>query len=132
MYQIRHIYGLTGAFTKKTSHPCDKFKKMLSFKMDGGCPFVHFSKNELINSLPFSSACPEDIEDILNFKDSNQPEKACAAYLGYQENILRRKKNLKKINHIGKINHINKPIDYYFSAKNISLRLKEKNCDQWL
>lgn len=98
--------------------------------MNGGCPFVQLSENELVKALPLNQQFSDDIEDILSFKKSKEPQKACAVYLRCQEKYLLQKKNLPILNRIRNLREINSPIQYYYLAKNL---LEQVNaCDNWL
>lgn len=123
------MYGMIGSRPIKDSHPCEKFIEPLHPKMDGGCPFQHFTEERLRQSIP--RLMSTDMEDLFKFKRANAPQRACAEYLRCQQKVLRRR-NKVVVDRTRRKNslivaEIGSPLQYYCLAKNVQKLVKEEH-----
>ncbi|KAK6626788.1 hypothetical protein RUM44_009265 [Polyplax serrata] len=117
-YQIEHIYGLIGNREPKTCHSCPKFIDESQSKTDGGCPFQHCSQDDLMKAIPRGMLAMPDIEDMLQYKSSGMPQRACLAYLLCQKKMLLSKHSSLSVKPISNsLAYVISPLQYYNIAK---------------
>ncbi|XP_057651141.1 DNA primase large subunit-like [Diorhabda carinulata] len=84
-YLFKHQYGLVG---RKSPYPPSSCSNILLYtplpNQHQGCPFKHWSKTTLLETIDQEVPCLKDIEDLV---DQRQFQKACTTYFCRSKNV---------------------------------------------